>query len=299
VTPFFFLCVCLRGSTSITSPILQWYTGGAQTDRWDLPQSDWAPGFASQRAIGPVRSPILQYNRRHLGDSVRGPPLTDLPANLRYAVEFFTKPAISYADYKQQCVSLRLFAFAGITGGCVLSLMLDPPQSSYWMRASPKFWLTHLKGTFYSTTPPGILSDKVEHAANVPDIVNQLVTTRRILGAGSDSEEERHCTAILTLRDIQSSCALHDAEEVYGSFSTEMLIQQTHPSHHRTRRSIQLLGPGGPHWNSRHCCRYGPGGPCPRRGGRHDHHASGTRRSMPPAGRSTVTSKEHAGTRRK
>eukprot|EP00927_Polykrikos_kofoidii_P087159 TRINITY_DN996_c0_g1_i16.p1 TRINITY_DN996_c0_g1~~TRINITY_DN996_c0_g1_i16.p1 ORF type:complete len:167 (-),score=21.03 TRINITY_DN996_c0_g1_i16:106-552(-) len=129
-------------------------------------------------------------SRRHLGDSVRGPPITDLAANAKFASEFFSKGAVSYAEYKQQCVSLRIFAFTGVTSICVLGLILDPPKSSYWQRYSPTFLFSHLKNVFASSSPPVFLTAKAEHEADVPDIANQLITTRRIASAGSDSEEE-------------------------------------------------------------------------------------------------------------
>lgn len=144
---------------------------------------------ATRRAITAPQAPRL-VGRRFLGDSVRGPLSLDLTANAKYATEFFTKGAISYAEYKQQCVSLRLFAFTGVTGACALGLMLDPPKSSYWQRYSPLFLFSNLKGIFASSAPPVFLTAKVEHEADVPDIAKQLITTRRIASAGSDSEEE-------------------------------------------------------------------------------------------------------------
>eukprot|EP00931_Biecheleriopsis_adriatica_P123560 TRINITY_DN98614_c0_g1_i1.p1 TRINITY_DN98614_c0_g1~~TRINITY_DN98614_c0_g1_i1.p1 ORF type:complete len:152 (+),score=31.34 TRINITY_DN98614_c0_g1_i1:85-540(+) len=147
--------------------------------------------FAATRQVARVvRAPAVRVSRRNLGDSVAGPPVTDLSANLKCAINFFTKSPMSYAEYKQNCVSLRLFAFVGVTGGCVLSLMLNPPKSSYWVRYSPMYALSAIKNSFAGSAPPLFLSEKVEHEANVPAIANELITTRRLLSGGSDSEEE-------------------------------------------------------------------------------------------------------------
>mmetsp|Transcript_17945 Transcript_17945/g.49528 ORF Transcript_17945/g.49528 Transcript_17945/m.49528 type:complete len:375 (-) Transcript_17945:266-1390(-) len=116
------------------------------------------------------RHPALRIARRCLGDSVSGPPITDLAANLRKASEFFTKDAVSYAEFKQQCASLRLFVFAGVTAGCALALIVDPPKSSYWVRWGPWYWFSHLKGTFSSSAPPLFLTKP----ANVIDAATLL-----------------------------------------------------------------------------------------------------------------------------
>merc|ERR1712032_393241 len=103
---------------------------------------------------------------------------------------FFTKPCRSYKEFKQQCEALRIFVFAGVTGGCVLALMLNPPKSSYWKRMSPLYFLSNIKNTFAGNSPPMFLTEKIEHEANTPLIVNELITKRRLPEAGSDSEEE-------------------------------------------------------------------------------------------------------------
>eukprot|EP00930_Biecheleria_cincta_P059325 TRINITY_DN4506_c0_g1_i1.p1 TRINITY_DN4506_c0_g1~~TRINITY_DN4506_c0_g1_i1.p1 ORF type:complete len:154 (-),score=22.84 TRINITY_DN4506_c0_g1_i1:43-504(-) len=137
-----------------------------------------------------VRTPAVRVARRCLGDTVAGPPLTDVQGNLKHAKNFFTKSAMSYGEYKQQCVSLRIFAFAGVTVGCVLALMVNPPKSSYWVRYSPLFSFSYLKNAFIGSSPPLFLTEKVERDADVPSIASQLITTRRLLTAGSDNEEE-------------------------------------------------------------------------------------------------------------
>merc|ERR1712070_512839 len=112
--------------------------------------------------------------RRYLGDAISGPPVTDLAGNVTKAKEFFTKGSVSYVEFKQQCQSLRLFTFFGVTAGCVAMLALDPPKSSYWMRYSPSFWFSNLSSYFLVSSPPVFLPAKAEHETDVRDIVNQL-----------------------------------------------------------------------------------------------------------------------------
>eukprot|EP00401_Gymnodinium_catenatum_P069859 CAMPEP_0117566484 /NCGR_PEP_ID=MMETSP0784-20121206/57115_1 /TAXON_ID=39447 /ORGANISM="" /LENGTH=154 /DNA_ID=CAMNT_0005364325 /DNA_START=63 /DNA_END=527 /DNA_ORIENTATION=- len=148
---------------------------------------------ASRRANGVTPRAFQLLARRHLGDGVRGPAISDLAANGKLATNFFTKGAVSYAEYKQQCVSLRLFVVPGVIGACALSLMLDPPKSSYWMRYSPAFLFQNLKSLFLGgSAPPIFLSAKAEHETDAPDVVRQLITNRRLDKSGSDSEEEDH-----------------------------------------------------------------------------------------------------------
>merc|ERR1711920_909094 len=68
------------------------------------------------------RAAPMRIARRNLGDSVAGPPLSDIGANTKFAVQFFTKNPGSYAEFKQQCISLRIFAMAGVLGYCALGL---------------------------------------------------------------------------------------------------------------------------------------------------------------------------------
>merc|ERR1711920_891527 len=121
----------------------------------------------------------VQIARRNLGDSVAGPPLSDFGANLRFAKEFFTKDAGSYSEFKQQCLSLRIFAFAGVCAYCVLNLMNDPPKSSYWVRYTPMGYIRSIGGAFTGGSPPVFLNAKAESETNVSEIVKELVTTRR------------------------------------------------------------------------------------------------------------------------
>eukprot|EP00408_Alexandrium_pacificum_P062174 CAMPEP_0171172686 /NCGR_PEP_ID=MMETSP0790-20130122/9843_1 /TAXON_ID=2925 /ORGANISM="Alexandrium catenella, Strain OF101" /LENGTH=149 /DNA_ID=CAMNT_0011637543 /DNA_START=96 /DNA_END=545 /DNA_ORIENTATION=- len=141
----------------------------------------------ARRARAPQRSPALLLTRRCLGDTVAGPPASDFAANLKIATKFFTKTPVTYAEFKQQCSSLRIFVFAALNAGLALALFLDPPKSSYWMRMSPTYLF---KSAFGAPSPPIFLTQKVEHETDVPDIYEQLTTTRRLLGAGSDSDGE-------------------------------------------------------------------------------------------------------------
>merc|ERR1711862_699730 len=100
--------------------------------------------------------------------------------NWELAKQFFTKDAQSYAEYKVQCVALRNFVFPVVTGGCALMLFWDPPKSSYWQRYSPRFLWSHLVETFAPSSPPVFLSAKLEHAVDVPELVKELITTRRL-----------------------------------------------------------------------------------------------------------------------
>merc|ERR1712062_444208 len=102
-------------------------------------------------------------------------------ANWAIAKSFFTKSPLSYAEYKQQCASLRIFAVSGITLGCVLGLFLNPPKSSYWVRYGPGYWLYHITGALSTGQQPLFLTKKVERA-DTKDIVKQLITTRRLVG---------------------------------------------------------------------------------------------------------------------
>eukprot|EP00420_Gonyaulax_spinifera_P001682 CAMPEP_0197930060 /NCGR_PEP_ID=MMETSP1439-20131203/104872_1 /TAXON_ID=66791 /ORGANISM="Gonyaulax spinifera, Strain CCMP409" /LENGTH=188 /DNA_ID=CAMNT_0043552737 /DNA_START=61 /DNA_END=628 /DNA_ORIENTATION=- len=144
----------------------------------------------ARRAGAPQPVAALRLARRGLGDTVTGPPVTDLASNAKLAMDFFTKTPGSYGEFKQQCVSLRLFAFTAVTGGCALCLFLDPPKSSYWVRMSPTYLFSFIKSNVMGTAPPVFLTQKVEHETDAPSIVQQLTTTRRLATAGSDSEDD-------------------------------------------------------------------------------------------------------------
>mmetsp|Transcript_24957 Transcript_24957/g.66312 ORF Transcript_24957/g.66312 Transcript_24957/m.66312 type:complete len:496 (-) Transcript_24957:136-1623(-) len=125
--------------------------------------------------------------RRGLGETVVGPPLTDLQGNLRHVQNFFTKGASSYNEFKQQCVSLRLFAFGGVTAGCVLALFVDPPKSSYWCRWSPTYLPSRLKSMFFGTAPPLFLTEPNNHKTDVTAMVKNIVHPK----IGTEEEEQK------------------------------------------------------------------------------------------------------------
>eukprot|EP00933_Yihiella_yeosuensis_P083561 TRINITY_DN97804_c0_g1_i1.p1 TRINITY_DN97804_c0_g1~~TRINITY_DN97804_c0_g1_i1.p1 ORF type:complete len:141 (-),score=21.84 TRINITY_DN97804_c0_g1_i1:174-596(-) len=125
-----------------------------------------------------ARTPAMRVAHRNLGDTVAGPQLTNVQGNLQQAMNFFTKSPSSYAEFKQQCVSLRLFAFAGVTGLCALSLIVSPPKSSYWVRYGPSYWFSSIKQSFSSSSPPVFLAKKAEHEADVPVIAGELMSKR-------------------------------------------------------------------------------------------------------------------------
>merc|ERR1711976_1002177 len=88
---------------------------------------------ATRGAAAARRTPALQITKRYLGETVHGPPsITDFGRNLTHAKNFFCKAPVSYYEFRQQCQSLRIFAFIGVCGGCVFSLFWNPPKSSYW-----------------------------------------------------------------------------------------------------------------------------------------------------------------------
>jgi len=117
---------------------------------------------AMRRGLGQRSSGAVLLARRGLGDTVRGPPITDLAAQAKLAAQFFTKGAISYGEYKAQCCALRIFAFAGITTGAVVSLFWNPPKSSYWASYGPGGLFSSVKTSFMPDSPPLFLTKKPE-----------------------------------------------------------------------------------------------------------------------------------------
>merc|ERR1719162_1186665 len=100
-------------------------------------------------------------------------------SNLKMTMNFFQKGAVSYSEYKAQCVAIRTFAFVGTTGSLAFMLFWNPPKSSYWVRYSPSYWPGHLSGLFVKSSPPLFLGAKAE-GDNAPDLASQLITDRRI-----------------------------------------------------------------------------------------------------------------------
>merc|ERR1711871_973175 len=128
--------------------------------------------------------------RRHLGDSTRGPGATNfsLATNAKYAREFFTKGAISYAEYKQQCQSLRVFVFIAAVAYPVAMLALSPPKSSYWATYSPGYWITNINSFFFPPKQPVFLSAKVERETDVKEIHQNLVMFRTLPASGEEED---------------------------------------------------------------------------------------------------------------
>mmetsp|Transcript_4055 Transcript_4055/g.5714 ORF Transcript_4055/g.5714 Transcript_4055/m.5714 type:complete len:152 (-) Transcript_4055:112-567(-) len=133
--------------------------------------------------------PAMRTARRHLGETTMGPPALDFKANVKPAIEFFTKDPVSYTEFKQQCSSLRLYAFIAVNAGIVVSLFMDPPKSSYWRTYSPLYFFSWCGGCF-SSKQPLFLTEKVEREVDVPDVYKQLTLSRRLEGAAEEEEEE-------------------------------------------------------------------------------------------------------------
>lgn len=124
---------------------------------------------------GATRGSPLFVSRRSLGDTVRGPLITDFASNLKIAGEFFTKAPVSYPHYKQQCVSLRPLAFGAVTLACVAALIINPPKSSYWTTFGPGGWFSYVKGCFVNSSPPLLLAKKSDSTTDTTGIVDSFV----------------------------------------------------------------------------------------------------------------------------
>jgi malate dehydrogenase len=122
-----------------------------------------------------VVAPRSTFSRRALGTTTTGPAVGDWKANLCIAKKFVTEGGSrSYDQFKQQCLALRVFAFAGVTSGCVLALIVNPPKSSYWQRWSPTFWWSHIKSCFSGGAQPLFLTEAPAHEFDVPAFVHSL-----------------------------------------------------------------------------------------------------------------------------
>merc|ERR1712194_621075 len=128
-------------------------------------------------ATSRARVPVATF-RRNLGDTTRGPGHDNisLAVNAKHAKAFFTKGAVSYAEYKQQCQSLRLFVFMAAVAFPVVSLAVNPPKSSYWATYSPLYWFRNTRSAIVPSKDPVFLTQKVERESNVPEIHDSLVT---------------------------------------------------------------------------------------------------------------------------
>ena len=140
-------------------------------------------------AVNRTRSPVLVL-RRSLGDTTRGPGAANLSltVNKKFATEFFTKGAVSYGEYKQQCQSLRVFAFIAAAAFPVIALAINPPKSSYWATFSPGYWLGNARGGIFPAKTSIFLTDKVERETDVKEVHEHLVMWRRLPGSGEDEE---------------------------------------------------------------------------------------------------------------
>eukprot|EP00435_Cladocopium_sp_Y103_P030051 s2648_g7.t1 len=135
------------------------------------PQRPEAPGRGSTGPLAASSLQLMQFVPRALfalGAKATGENRVQ---------EFFTKPALSYGQYKQQCVSLRIFAFSGICGGCVLSLAIFPPKSSYWITWSPLYWLSYVKQCFTGAAPPLFLEKQQDGAQLVTNLLRAAEAT--------------------------------------------------------------------------------------------------------------------------
>merc|ERR1719330_1883410 len=111
--------------------------------------------IAAAARVASRRQPAVQIAKRYLGETVHGPAsITDFGSNLRHAVNFFCKAPVGYYEFRQQCQSLRIFAFVGVCAGCTFSLFWNPPKSSYWQRYSPRFLFSLFRDTFLGARPP-------------------------------------------------------------------------------------------------------------------------------------------------
>merc|ERR1711957_483892 len=91
-----------------------------------------------------------------------------------------TKPAASYAEYKAQCCSLRLFAFPLCALVCSLGLILDPPKSSYWCTYGPSYWWRSAKlGLGGGGKQPVFLNSKQEFETRPEDIAEAVALHSR------------------------------------------------------------------------------------------------------------------------
>eukprot|EP00746_Dinoflagellata_sp_MGD_P164236 gnl/MRDRNA2_/MRDRNA2_92755_c0_seq1.p1 gnl/MRDRNA2_/MRDRNA2_92755_c0~~gnl/MRDRNA2_/MRDRNA2_92755_c0_seq1.p1 ORF type:complete len:148 (-),score=19.83 gnl/MRDRNA2_/MRDRNA2_92755_c0_seq1:91-534(-) len=137
-----------------------------------------------------VARPVNLVQKRCLGDAVKGADAFDIGGQWYLFKQFLTNPAITYTEYKAQCCAARLFIYAGVSASLTISLILDPPRSSYWLRWSPLSWPSRIKDVFMKPAGSVFLSDKPEGATNVPDLYSQLTLNRRLAGGSSDSDEE-------------------------------------------------------------------------------------------------------------
>jgi len=124
----------------------------------------------------------VRVQTRSLGYRTRGPAITDLPSNYLYAKQFFKGGSLTYPEFKQQCMSLRIFAFGGLVAFFTAKLITDPLKSSYWMTWSPLKWPGHAIGLISARHNEVFLSEKrpESEGISVMDAYTQLTLKRRL-----------------------------------------------------------------------------------------------------------------------
>ena len=118
--------------------------------------------------------------KRSLGTATRGPKLRDVRGQLSHAVDFFTKPALSYADFHQRCTSLRLFVFWGTVSALSLDLILNPLRSSYFAEWAPWRWPINFIRQFTRPADSVFLRNQPERSTDVPTTFAFLIANRRL-----------------------------------------------------------------------------------------------------------------------
>jgi hypothetical protein len=117
---------------------------------------------------------------RSLGTATRGPRLRDIGGQFNHAVDFFTKPALSYSDFHQRCSSLRVFVFWGVIGAIAVDFIVNPPRSSYWTEWAPWRWPVHVVRAFTRPADSLFLRPQPERSINVPEAFASLINNRRM-----------------------------------------------------------------------------------------------------------------------
>jgi len=120
---------------------------------------------------------------RQLGTQARGPRHTDLATNYLFAKQFFRGGAVTYNDFKQQCMSLRIFVMFGITFYYSYQLITNPLKSSYWKSWGPLSVPGNAIGLFSASPNEVFLSkpaERMEDQIPAMDALAQLTLKRRL-----------------------------------------------------------------------------------------------------------------------
>ena len=118
--------------------------------------------------------------KRSLGTATRGPKLRDIKGQLSHAADFFTKPALSYADFHQRCTSLRVFVFWGTISALTLDLIVNPLRSSYFTEWAPWRWPVNFIRQFTRPADSIFLRNQPERSIDVPTTFGFLIANRRL-----------------------------------------------------------------------------------------------------------------------